>query len=596
SDTLIYANDTLLSNNGSSDFLLMKVDLNGNLIWANNFGGPEYDQAWGLTTDGQNIYLSGYFYEGGTFSVAGQTFTSTGGNDIFLCKIDQDGNFVWAKSNGSSGDDRCHGITFKNNYLSVTGTFSNSLNWGNTIVANANTEPFVGTISTDGVYIKSTAVTSSSSGFNWGYDIDGDNNGHYYTVGKFNSSAIAFNSNISLTNTNSGNFDGFIAKYGCFDGLTVNATDAGCSGSNDGQIIVTPNEGYGPFNYSWSNGATSQTISGLSEGNYTVTVSDNTGCSAVATAHITYHPPVSVSTQITNEILCNGDSTGQIVATVTDGFAPYDYSWSNGATTDTISNLPAGDYTITATDQCGNTATQAVSLTEPDSLELNLTGNIYHMGHNCVAKVTAHISGGTKPYSYEWYDFGGNLLGTNSSLWVWADDYYIIVVTDANGCVAGWYFYVPGCNKSMDVNDGPELSSSEQYPEADASFSFVTLPTNNGNSIVTNGGTTTKGNSQNQIFDRELIEGLKSLGIGPEVNAYPNPANKTLNISLIFPYETNAQIILLNSVGQTIKIVGWSQAFSYEKIVDVSNLSNGIYYLMVKTDFGVFKKNISIVH
>ena len=596
-DTLIYDNDTILSNNRSRDFLLIKIDLNGNLVWVNHFGGPEADALWGLTTDGQDLFISGYFYEGGSFSVAGQTFSSQGMNDIFLGKIDLDGNFVWAKSNGSAGEERGHRLTYNNNHLYVTGTFSNTLSWGNNIVANDNTEPFIGILTTDGTYTKAIPVTVSSSSLNWTYAITADNNGHFFATGKFNASAIAFNSNIALTNANAGNYDGFIAKYGCFDGITLDVTDAGCSGHNDGQITATPNEGYGPFTYNWSNGETTQTISGLNHGDYSVTVSDESGCSATATAHITYHPPVSVSTQITQEILCNGDSSGEIVATASDGFPPYTYQWSNGATTDTISNLPANDYTITVTDQCGNTAVETVTLTEPDSLDVRLTGNLYHLGSNCIAKVTAHGSGGTSPYSYEWYDINGNLLGTNSSLWVWADDYYIIVVTDANGCVAGWWFYVPGCNKSMEINNSTEINTSTPYPETDISFNYVLPPNNNNASKVSqNRGTNSNENTDSPIYDKDLAAGLKSLGIGPEINAFPNPANETLNISIKFPYDANAQIILLNSIGQTVQPIGWSQTFSYEKTVDVSNLGTGIYYLMIRTDFGIFKKSISIVH
>ncbi len=595
SDTLIYDNDTILSNNRSSDFLLMKIDLNGNLVWMNHFGGSESDEMWGLTTDGQNLFVSGYFYQGGSFSVAGQPFSSNGMNDIFLGKIDLNGDFVWAKSNGSTGEERGHELVYTDGYLSVTGTFSNTLNWGNTIVANANTEPFVGTITTDGIYINAIPITVSSSGLNWTYTIIGDNNGHLFVGGKFNSSIIAFNSYISLNN--GGNDDAFIAKFGCFDGITINVTDAGCSGPNDGQITATPNEGFGPFTFNWSNGGTTQTISGLNEGDYAVTVSDQSGCSVTATAHITYHPPVSVSTQITQEILCNGDSTGEIVATASDGFPPYSYSWSNGETTTTISNLPAGDYTITVTDQCGNTAVEKVSFKEPDSLDVRLTGNLYNLHSICLVRVVAHASGGTSPYSYEWFDINGNSLGTNSSIWLWADNYYIIVITDANGCVAGWWFYVPGCNKSMDVNDSPELNTSIPYPETDIVLDYGSQPNNNNASKVSqNRGTTSDENAENQIYDIDLVNGLKSLGIGPEINAFPNPADETLNISLEFPYDVNAQIVLLNSMGQIVLPIGWSQTFSYEKTVDVSNLGTGVYYLMIRTDFGVFKKSISIVH
>ncbi len=591
-DTLIYESDTLISN-GNSDFLLIKTDLSGNVIWAKSFGGTKSDQLWSSVSDGQNIYVSGFFY--GTLNIDDVIFESNNeSQDFFIGKFDSNGNLIWGLANGSKGRESVLGLNYNNSTLYATGFFSNSIQCGNTtITANANTEPFIATITPDGEYKKIIPITVSSNSINKGIGVTSDSLGNIYFIGKFKASAIAFNSNISLTNTNSGNFDGFIAKYGCFDGLTTNVTDAGCGGTDDGQISVAPNEGYGPFTYNWSNGDTSATITNLSEGDYTVTVSDYTGCSSVATAHITYHPPVSVSTQITNEILCNGDSTGEIAATATDGFPPYTYTWSNKVRTDTISNLPAGDYTITVTDQCGNTATQTVTITQPDSLDVNITGQIYNYFGLCLAHVSAAASGGTDPYSYEWFDLDGNSLGTDDNVWVDAGDYYIVVVTDANNCIAGWYFYVPGCddNKSRDINNTPELATSEQYPEANGSFSFVNLPNNSDANYEK-----TSENNTDDVFSKDLAEGLKALGIGPEINVYPNPANNVMNISITFPYDTNAKITLLNSIGQTIKVVGWTQTLSYEKIMDVSNLSNGIYYLMVKTNFGVFKKNISIIH
>jgi len=590
SDTLIYDNDTILSNNRSRDFLLMKVDLSGNLVWINHFGGSESDAIWGLTTDGQNLFISGYFYEGGSFSVAGQSFSSKGLNDIFLGKIDLNGNFVWAKSNGSTGEERGHELIYNDGHLSVTGEFSNTLSWGNNIVANDNTEPFVGTLTTDGNYIKAIPITVSSSGTNWTYAITGDNNGHFFVTGKFNSSAIAFNSNIALTNANAGSFDGFIAKYGCFDGITLDVTDAGCSGHNDGQITVNPNEGYGPFTYNWSNGETTQTISGLNHGDYSVTVSDQSGCSATATTHITYHPPVSVSTQITNEILCNGDNDGEITATASDGQPAYNYNWSTGDTTPVISNLSPGDYTITASDQCGNDAIQTVTLTEPDSLDISLTGNLYNIGHKCMARVVAHGSGGTSPYTYYWYDINGNYISSGSSIWLDADNYYIIIIVDANNCSSGWYFYIPGCNKSANQNSNSNnnnVSTPYEYTNVDLTYSNIQVV----DGMI-------KGRRNSGSYDKELINELKNLGfeIEPEINVFPNPANNNLTLKIAFPTDVNAQIILLNSIGQTVQRIGWSQTFSYKKTVDVSNLGTGIYYLMIKTDFGVFKKSISIVH
>ena len=224
-DTISYDNDTLVSNNNSQDFILMKIDTNGNLIWANSYGGNREDELWDMTTDGNNIYVTGHFQD--TINIDNTILTSQGNNDIFVGKFDQDGHNIWALDVGSDGLDGGLGLYFNSNKLVVTGRFSNSLNWNNIINANANTEPFIGYISINGSLINAVPITTSNSSKSRGYKVFLDNRDHTFVVGKFNASSIAFNSNIQLNNTNPGNSDGFIAKYGCFDGLTVNATDAG---------------------------------------------------------------------------------------------------------------------------------------------------------------------------------------------------------------------------------------------------------------------------------------------------------------------------------------------------------------------------------
>jgi len=140
-----------------------------------------------------------------------------------------------------------------------------------------------------------------------------------------------------------------------------------------------------PYAYTWSNGATTQDISGLLAGTYTVTVTDakgdSLGCTATTSVTITQPTPVALSSTQVN-VLCNGASTGSIDLSVSGGVAPYTYTWSNGATTQDISSLAAGTYTVTVNDANGSvsgcTATTSVTITQPDAVALTKTQvNVY---------------------------------------------------------------------------------------------------------------------------------------------------------------------------------------------------------------------------
>ena len=607
SDTLIYAGDTLLSVNRSRDFLFMKLDSDGNPVWAKGWGGYGVDAIWDMASDGENIYLAGFFHY--SFDVDNYHLETAGGDeDMFIGKFDSDGNPVWVLTRQSSGEDRAIGCAYDNlnNKLMITGWFSDTLDWGNTtLIANANREPFVGAITSGGNFSGAWKMDVSDVGVNAGYRIVDDNNNHFFVIGYFNSSQVVFKGNLSLDNTNPGKSDVFIAKYGCFEGISVDVHDAGCTGENDGEITVTPNEGVGPFYYEWSTGDKTQTVSGLGEGDYTVTVSDASGCRVVETVHINYHPPLSVALQQDSDILCYGDSTAQVTAMASDGFPPYTYQWSNGETTATITNLPVGDYTVTVTDGCPNQVSGTITVTQPDSLDVTLNGQWYTLFGLCIVHVTAEASGGTPDYQYEWYDTDGNQLGTDDNVWVLADDYYIIIVRDANGCAAGWYFYVPSCYNRKDDNEGFNPDSAGFF-EADinmqATVTNVTPHVNTTHSFGPGnlaGHIEQVGNEDDrEAIPRRFIEDLVRRGVvKPHIDVSPNPVNSMASVSVMFPLETVYDAYIVNTMGQVVKELAHSQLGNQlNSRVDVSNLPDGIYYLIVNTDTGSYKEKVVIVH
>jgi MAM domain, meprin/A5/mu/SprB repeat/Secretion system C-terminal sorting domain/Pregnancy-associated plasma protein-A len=151
----------------------------------------------------------------------------------------------------------------------------------------------------------------------------------------------------------------------CELSLTSEFLDISCFGNGDGQIYLTPFGNFvPPVTYSWSNGTTSNHITGLTPGLYTVTATASNGCSVVATLPA-LSPNLLYATTTQSNILVYGQSTGSASVNVLGGRHPYGYLWSNGATTASISNLSAGIYTVTITDANICSTTKTVTITQP---------------------------------------------------------------------------------------------------------------------------------------------------------------------------------------------------------------------------------------
>ena len=225
--------------------------------------------------------------------------------------------------------------------------------------------------------------------------------------------------------------------------LSVSITseiDVLCYGEATGSATALAAGGTAPYTYSWDNGQTEATATGLVAGDYVVTVTDANGnattCSATATATIE-QPVAALSVSITSEIdvLCYGEATGSATALAAGGTAPYTYSWDNGQTEATATGLVAGDYVVTVTDANGNattcSATATATIEQPvAALSVSITSEIDVLCYGeATGSATALAAGGTAPYTYSWDN--GQTEATATGL-VAGD--YVVTVTDANGC------------------------------------------------------------------------------------------------------------------------------------------------------------------
>ncbi len=158
--------------------------------------------------------------------------------------------------------------------------------------------------------------------------------------------------------------------------LSSTQVDPSCSGSNNGSITVTATGGTAPYTYDWTGTPTGDgtaTITGLSAGTYSVTVTDNKGCTALRSVTIVAATPLTLTTALTHptcppSVAPPVNSDGAINLTVSGGMTPYTYSWTTSGgsglnpSSEDQSGLTAGTYMVTVTDNKGCTASTSVTL------------------------------------------------------------------------------------------------------------------------------------------------------------------------------------------------------------------------------------------
>ena len=230
--------------------------------------------------------------------------------------------------------------------------------------------------------------------------------------------------------------------------LATTAINASCFGATNGSINITATGGSGTYNYIWSGpnafNASSQAITQIPSGVYAVVVSDANGCTATAAATIS-QPAAIQATATTTTAACQGANTGAIDLSVTGGTGAYSYLWTGfpafSATTQDISALFAGVYSVAITDANGCTLNTAYNVGEPGQFsitaQLSNTGGGYNV--SCASAtdgaITASVAGGNGPLTYFWTGPNG-FSSISLNLSGLAAGEYQLTVHDGNGCNA----------------------------------------------------------------------------------------------------------------------------------------------------------------
>jgi gliding motility-associated-like protein len=281
--------------------------------------------------------------------------------------------------------------------------------------------------------------TANGSGLNPGQeDQDSLTAGTYHLVVADSNNCVA-EQDITLTQPTAMDAD-----------LTPTHITCQTSGFNNGSIDLTPSGGIGPYTYIWSNGAVTEDISGLTEGYYTVTVTDVNGCTTEDSVRINLPPELLFTKVVSNpfgngfNISCNGSADGFINITTIDGQAPFVFSWTSPtypsftANTKDISGLRAGQYILLITDANLCTARDTIDLTEPGELSMifNLSSSIAGgFNINCAGDNTGSIEvvpvNPVGSVTYLWFD--GVTANPRNNI---PAGEYRIIIEDSNQCQA----------------------------------------------------------------------------------------------------------------------------------------------------------------
>lgn len=295
---------TVIAN--SEDIFIFSIDLNGGFTWAKTIGGANNQTSTDMAVDSAgNYFLTGNF--GGTTdfdaSPAVQNLTPQGSNDIFILKLDEQGDYLYARSFGGNWSD-----------------------FGWSIVAGIDNNVFLTGIFQD--------------------TVDFDPDGPIYNI------------------ISNGNYDGYVFNYHYFPSEITN-TNVSCFGGNDGQAtaIVTGNPN--TYTYQWSNGQTTQTANNLFAGAYSVTVTDQQLCTISVSVLITQPTVLAGTVSSTINTQCSGVCNGSATMIANGGTSPYTYLWdvsANSQTTSTAGNICNGAYSVLVTDNNGCTITKNVTV------------------------------------------------------------------------------------------------------------------------------------------------------------------------------------------------------------------------------------------
>jgi gliding motility-associated-like protein len=217
-----------------------------------------------------------------------------------------------------------------------------------------------------------------------------------------------------------------------------------CFGANDGSISLNFQGGIEPIDFEWADDPNAGVErNNLGPGAYTINIVDGTPCTITETFIIIEPAELLLSGNVTNALDCDDASSGAINLLISGGTEPYTVNWSNGATTEDLDNIPAGEYLVTVVDGNGCEATDTFTVIRPPEIVIEVdTETVVNCNAFTASQTfTAQVSGGVPPFTLNWSS--GTVTGANNEMMTTSQNGLVILeATDALGCVTNYTFEV----------------------------------------------------------------------------------------------------------------------------------------------------------
>ena len=360
-----------------------------------------------------------------------------------------------------------------------------------------------------------------------------------------------------------------------------------CYGNSTGAIDLLVSGGSTPYTYNWSNGSSSEDISSLNTGTYTVTVTDVKGCMDSVSVFVNQPYEPIVLSSVSSSVLCFGQNSGSIDLTVTGGTLPYNYNWSNGDTLQDLDSLVAGTYIVTVTDDYSCTANLSTNVDQPvASISLSAVPTEVSCYNGSDGSIDLTTSGGTSPYQYIWTNSSSLILNSISEdISSIPADTYLVVVTDSNNCYESLSVVVDQPNAPLEIqlveNDVNCFGGSDG--SVDANISGGTSPytyTWSSGQVTEDISNLSFGTYQLTVTDNKGCSNDKAVSVNQPLEALSVESTK----QDILCFGASHGVIDLTTLGGTPPYTyQWSNGETSE---DLDELTAGLYTVLVTDNNG----------
>lgn len=369
--------------------------------------------------------------------------------------------------------------------------------------------------------------------------------------------------------------------------FVANSVPAICKGSSTGIAKALGVDAYGPLTYTWMpGGQNTQTATNLAAGNYTVTVMDGNGCSYTRT--VTVSEPAatfSITSISANSLTCGSASTATAQVSVTGGNVPYVYTWGNmtpvssSSTTNSLTGLAAGNYSVSVRDNNGCTLTASTTVNKPNVvISVNTASLLCGTTANGSATVTS-VTGATGPFTYSWTPSAQ----TSSVATGLAAQTYTVRVTDNASCTI---------SQTLSI-DAPSLSLTMAGTTCTLSTGSATVTSVNGGAGAPYTYSWTP-SAQTGSVATGLAAGNHTVTVRDNANC---PITNVFNMASVQPTLTVATSSLLcgtlaNGSATVTSVTGATGPFTYNWMPSAqtgsvaTNLGSGVYSVTVNGNSG----------